>query len=59
MKKLDSGKNHARYAIGELVVVALRDGYVDMPTTRPGAHLDFPGVGRITEADGGYRYSPI
>lgn len=24
-----------------------------------GAHLDFPGVGRIAEADGGYRYSPI
>jgi glyoxylase-like metal-dependent hydrolase (beta-lactamase superfamily II) len=34
MKKLDSGNNYARYAIGELSVVALRDGYVDMPTSR-------------------------
>lgn len=34
MKKLDSGNNYARYAIGELSVVALRDGYVDMPPSR-------------------------
>jgi glyoxylase-like metal-dependent hydrolase (beta-lactamase superfamily II) len=34
MKKLDSGNNHARYAIGALNVVALRDGYVDMPPSR-------------------------
>ena len=34
MKKLDAGKNHARYRIGEITVVALRDGYLDMPTSR-------------------------
>lgn len=34
MKKLDSGSNYARYEIGELRVVALRDGYVDMPPSR-------------------------
>jgi len=34
MKKLDSAKDFARYAIGEVVVIALRDGYVDMPPTR-------------------------
>jgi glyoxylase-like metal-dependent hydrolase (beta-lactamase superfamily II) len=34
MKKLDSGTNHARYAIGEIGIVALRDGYVDMPHSR-------------------------
>ena len=34
MKKLDSGINYVRYAIGELHVVALRDGYVDMPASR-------------------------
>ena len=34
MKKLDSGDNYARYEIGELRVVALRDGYVDMPPSR-------------------------
>src|ERR1044072_8495220 len=34
MKKLDSGNNYARYAIGEIRVVALRDGYGDMPPSR-------------------------
>jgi glyoxylase-like metal-dependent hydrolase (beta-lactamase superfamily II) len=34
MKKLDSAADYARYAIGELTVVALRDGYVDMPPSR-------------------------
>jgi len=34
MKRLDSGNNYARYEIGEVRVVALRDGYVDMPTSR-------------------------
>jgi glyoxylase-like metal-dependent hydrolase (beta-lactamase superfamily II) len=42
MKKLDSGKNYARYAIGELVVVALRDGYIDMPSTRLRQAGDLP-----------------
>jgi glyoxylase-like metal-dependent hydrolase (beta-lactamase superfamily II) len=34
MKKLDSGINYVRYAIGGLHVVALRDGHVDMPASR-------------------------
>lgn len=34
MKKLDSGADYARYAIGDVTVVALRDGYVDMPSSR-------------------------
>src|SRR4249919_2868047 len=34
MKLLDSGNNSARYSIGELTVVALRDGHVDMPASR-------------------------
>jgi glyoxylase-like metal-dependent hydrolase (beta-lactamase superfamily II) len=34
MKKLESGTNCARYAVGQLTVVALRDGYVDMPPSR-------------------------
>jgi len=34
MQKLDAGKNHARYAIGELIVVVLRDGYLDVPASR-------------------------
>ena len=34
MKKLDSGTNYARCAIGEVGVIALRDGYVDMPPSR-------------------------
>jgi glyoxylase-like metal-dependent hydrolase (beta-lactamase superfamily II) len=34
MKRIDSGANHVRYAVGDLTVVALRDGYVDMPASR-------------------------
>jgi glyoxylase-like metal-dependent hydrolase (beta-lactamase superfamily II) len=34
MKKLDSGNNYARFELGEIRVVALRDGYVDMPPSR-------------------------
>lgn len=34
MKKLDSGTDFARYALGEATVIALRDGYVDMPPSR-------------------------
>lgn len=34
MKKLDSGINYARYVLGEITVIALRDGYVDMPPSR-------------------------
>ena len=34
MRLTQSGTNFARYEIGELTVVALRDGYVDMPSGR-------------------------
>jgi glyoxylase-like metal-dependent hydrolase (beta-lactamase superfamily II) len=34
MKRLESGTNFARFEMGELTVVALRDGYVDMPPSR-------------------------
>ena len=34
MEKLDSGTDYVRFAFGELTVVALRDGYVDMPPGR-------------------------
>jgi len=34
MKKHDSGMHHARYALGEITVIALRDGYIDMPSSR-------------------------
>ncbi len=34
MKKLDSGVNYVRYAVGDVHVIALRDGYVDMPLSR-------------------------
>ena len=34
MKRLDSGTNYARFKMGELTVIALRDGYVDMPPSR-------------------------
>lgn len=34
VRKLNSGTNYARFALGDLTVVALRDGYVDMPSSR-------------------------
>ena len=34
MRKLASGTNYARYAVGDLAVIALRDGFVDMPASR-------------------------
>ena len=34
MKRLDSGINYARFKLGDLTVVALWDGYVDMPPSR-------------------------
>ncbi|TWT01677.1 MBL fold metallo-hydrolase [Reyranella sp. CPCC 100927] len=34
MKLIASGPNHASFAFGDVKVVALRDGYVDMPPTR-------------------------
>lgn len=34
MKRIETGTNHVSYSVGELTVVALRDGYVDMPPSR-------------------------
>lgn len=34
MKKIDAGTDYVRYALGDVQVIALRDGYVDMPTSR-------------------------
>jgi len=34
MKRLDTGTNYVRFGMGDLTVIALRDGYVDMPPTR-------------------------
>lgn len=34
MKRLASGTNYVRYGLGEIEVIALRDGYIDMPTDR-------------------------
>ncbi len=34
MKQLAAGANFARFELGDLVVIALRDGYVDLPTDR-------------------------
>jgi glyoxylase-like metal-dependent hydrolase (beta-lactamase superfamily II) len=34
MRKRGSGTNFARYSLGDLTVVALRDGFVDMPPSR-------------------------
>ncbi|HEY1179117.1 MAG TPA: MBL fold metallo-hydrolase [Phytomonospora sp.] len=34
MRLLSSGRHHARFAFGDLEVISLRDGYIDMPPTR-------------------------
>jgi glyoxylase-like metal-dependent hydrolase (beta-lactamase superfamily II) len=34
MRRVDAGSDYVRYALGEIEVIALRDGYVDMPPTR-------------------------
>lgn len=34
MRRIQSGANFVRYEIGELIVVALPDGHVDMPPSR-------------------------
>ncbi|QND53266.1 MBL fold metallo-hydrolase [Phyllobacterium sp. 628] len=34
MKRLTSGTNFVRYGLGEIEVIALRDGYIDMPASR-------------------------
>lgn len=34
LKKTDSGENFVRYTLGDITILALRDGYVDMPTSR-------------------------
>lgn len=34
MRLISSGRHHARFELGHLQVVSLRDGYIDMPPTR-------------------------
>ncbi|UGT43977.1 MBL fold metallo-hydrolase [Nocardia yamanashiensis] len=34
MRFVSSGRHHARFEFGELQVISLRDGYIDMPPTR-------------------------
>jgi glyoxylase-like metal-dependent hydrolase (beta-lactamase superfamily II) len=34
VKLIESGRNFARFAFGDISIVALRDGYVDMPASR-------------------------
>ncbi len=34
LKKTGAGENYVRYALGDLTILALRDGYVDMPPSR-------------------------
>ncbi|MEC3918892.1 MBL fold metallo-hydrolase [Nocardia sp. CDC160] len=34
MRLISSGQHHARFEFGELQVISLRDGYIDMPPTR-------------------------
>jgi glyoxylase-like metal-dependent hydrolase (beta-lactamase superfamily II) len=34
MRLISSGRHHARFEFGDLQVVSLRDGYIDMPPTR-------------------------
>jgi glyoxylase-like metal-dependent hydrolase (beta-lactamase superfamily II) len=34
MKKIRAGRNFASYAMGDLTIIALRDGHVDLPTSR-------------------------
>lgn len=34
MKRIESGPGFVRYALGDIEIVALADGYIDMPTSR-------------------------
>ncbi|WP_433348983.1 hypothetical protein ACQP25_35355 [Microtetraspora malaysiensis] len=34
MQRIESGHSFARYRLGDLEVIALRDGYIDMPPSR-------------------------
>ncbi|MCP2352114.1 MBL fold metallo-hydrolase [Nonomuraea roseoviolacea] len=34
MRLISRGRHHARFAFGDLQVISLRDGYIDMPPTR-------------------------
>jgi glyoxylase-like metal-dependent hydrolase (beta-lactamase superfamily II) len=34
MRKMESGQRFARFAFGDVTIVSLRDGYIDMPTSR-------------------------
>lgn len=61
LKRTASGTNFARYELGDLTVVALRDGHVDMPPGRlrqPGGHpfgADMPA--QVTLVGGNFRLS--
>jgi glyoxylase-like metal-dependent hydrolase (beta-lactamase superfamily II) len=61
MQRLSSGLNHTTYKIGALTMTALRDGYVDMPTTRlrrPGDRMFGDGLPpQVRLADGKLRLS--
>jgi glyoxylase-like metal-dependent hydrolase (beta-lactamase superfamily II) len=61
MKRVASGNNYASYRLGTLTITSLRDGHVDMPTTRlrlPGSKdfgADLPA--QIPLVDGSLRLS--
>jgi glyoxylase-like metal-dependent hydrolase (beta-lactamase superfamily II) len=61
LKRIESGADFVRYTIGELTIVALRDGYVDMPPSRLRQEGDRPfGAelpGQVTLVDGRLRLS--
>ena len=63
MQRSSSGDNHTSYKIGALTMTSLRDGYVDMPSTRlrqPGNKVfgdDLPQQVRLV--DGNLRLSVI
>jgi len=61
MKRNSSGDNYVSYEIGALTLTSLRDGYVDMPTTRlrqPGNKVFGDGLPRqVRLVDGNLRLS--
>lgn len=60
MKTIASATNHTRFRLGELQVVALRDGYIDMPTSclRQAGDKPFPTLPEdVQTVDGQLRLS--
>lgn len=61
MKKLDSGVNFTRFQLGDLTVIALRDGYVDLPVDRlrrsDGSAFGDDLPGEVARVDGRLRLS--